>query len=166
MALPTPLTLTASVRYFKAGTTRYIFVPTLVSKAAPTLAEVSAGTDLTSEVVAGSVNGFNTSSEKLDVPDAGTRFTSSIPGRITSDDSAMTFYASSTGTDARGTFSLGLNGYMLICHEGLVTSAKCDVFPVRVGSVSPEQDTEDSGKITVTFFVTSAPAAGVPIPVA
>jgi hypothetical protein len=166
MALPAPSTLTATTRYFVAGTRRYTWVPTIAAKATPTSAELGAGTDLTGEVVAGSVNGFNTSSDQLDVPDAGGRFTGKIPARITSDDSAMTFYASTNGTDVRSLLTQDLNGYVVIYPEGIVASGKCHVFPVRVASQSDEQDTEDSGKITVNFAVTSAPVRNITIPTA
>lgn len=161
MAAPAPTLLTATVRYLVAGTRVISWVPTIASKSAPTLSELNAGTNLTYEYQ--SVTGFDLTSAKLDVPDAGSRFTASIPGRQSSSDSSINFYASSSGSDVRTLLTLDLNGFIVIYNEGLAGS-KMDVFPVRVAGVPKSQDIEAAGMIDVQFAITSKPVLDVTIP--
>lgn len=164
MALPSPSALTATSRYIPAGTRRYTWVPTISNKAAPTSAELSAGTDLTAEVMA--VNGFQVSSAQVDAPDAGSRFTAKIPGRITADDSSLTIYVTSTtAADVRSLLTRDLAGYVVIYAEGIVTSKQCDIFPVRITGVPKMQDIEAAAAVEVQFAITSIPAENVTIPV-
>src|SRR5690554_4879036 len=91
--------LNPTTRYIPPGVRQYYFVPTIADKNAPTRTELDAGTDLTGEIA--EVSGFQATSESVDTPDLLSRFTSRVPGRITADDSSITFYASQDSDDVR-----------------------------------------------------------------
>jgi hypothetical protein len=162
MALPNPTPLGATERYMVAGTRKISWVPTIASKASPTLTELNAGTDLSSEYQA--VSGFNVTGNDIEVPDAGSDYTSKIPGRTTTDDSSITFYADLGADDVRSLLTRSLAGFVVIYPEGIVSGGKMDVWPVRVKSVSKQQDIEAAGMIEVAFSVTSKPSENIAIP--
>lgn len=156
--------ITQSTRYINPGTSKYYFCATISSKAAPTRIELNAGTDLTREVSA--IEGWMTSSEQVNTPDADTRFTSTIPGRITAEGSSITFYADNTGTDVRSLLPRDTAGFIVILDGGDVSGRKMDVFPIRVSSVGKARSVEGSEAATVQiqFSITSEPAENVTVP--
>jgi hypothetical protein len=154
--------IAASTRYIPPGTRAYYWVPTIANKAAPTRAELDAGTDLTGEVA--EVSGFQTTSESTDTPDLGSRFTSKIPGRITADDSSITLYASENSQDVRQLLPRDTAGFVVQFPEGDVAGRTMDVFPVKVSSAPKETSIEDPGKVMVQFTVTSEPVENVTVP--
>jgi hypothetical protein len=166
MPLPTVPVLTATVPYTKFSTTRYLWVPTISSQAAPTKAEFEAGKDLTPEV--SSVSGFSTTTASIEKPVAGTTFTGSLPGRKTAEDSSITFIISTAGpsVDVRSVITEGSLGFIVICNEGIVTSMLCDIWPVRVGSVSTPQDIEAIAMVTAQFYIYRDASKAVAIPTA
>lgn len=167
---PTPITPT--VRYFPVSVRRYYFLTTIASPAAPTRSELTAGIDLTGEVVDGGVSGFALSGAVIDVPDVGTRFTSNIPGRQTAASSSIKFYADSSSNDIRATFlavpnAVGTSGFIVILEEGEWVSGKTktmDVWPVTVTSDAIDQSTTVAGQLEVMFAIPSAPHLNVAIP--
>lgn len=165
----TPLTPTN--RYFPVGTRRYYTVPTIADISAPTRAELDAGTDLTAEVVDGSVSGFELNADTVDVPDAGSKFTSKIDGRTSADTCSIGIYLSEDTDDARSLFAKGTNQYVVIFPEGdhdpITTPAHsytCDVWPVRVLSAPISQDMSNGGQMKVNWAPTREPALNVPVP--
>lgn len=150
-------------RFFPTGTTKYVFCATIANKNAPQRAEIDAGTDLSGEIA--EVEGWQVTSELIDVPDINSRFTSKIPGRTSADDSSITFYADPSGADARTLFPRDTEGFILRMDGGDVPGRKMDVFPVRVSSVPKEMGTGDgAATLTVMFAITSEPAENVTIP--
>lgn len=164
MALPAPTALGATVRYIPTGTRQYVWVPTISSKAAPTSAELTAGTDLTGEVA--KVSGFVATGNTVDVPDAKNLFTGKVPGRSTADNSSLELYVSSTSTDSRSLLTEGTNGYIAIFPEGIHTGNLVDIWPVRITSASKPNDIEVGATLMVEFAVTSKPAENIAIPTA
>ncbi|MFF0597924.1 phage tail tube protein [Streptomyces antibioticus] len=156
--------ISASSRYIPPGTRQYYFVPSIATKAAPSRAELNAGTDLTGEIA--DVSGFQTTSESQETPDLGTRFTSKIPGRITADDSSITMYASEDSQDVRQLLPRDTTGFIVQFPEGDEAGKTMDVFPVKVASAPKMTDIEDPAKIEVQFTITSEPAEDVTVPAA
>jgi hypothetical protein len=156
--------IAATTRYINPGTTKVYFCTTIANKTAPTRAELNAGTDLTREIR--EVEGFSTSSEQVESPDMDTRFTSVIPGRISADDSSLTFYADTTGSDARSLLPRDAAGFVVWLDGGDVAGRRMDVYPVRVSSQSKARSAEGSDPATVqiSFAITSEPAENVVIP--
>jgi hypothetical protein len=158
---PTPLT--ATVRYIPPGTRKVYWLTTIASYAtAVTRAEINAGIDLTNEIA--EMSGFAVTSASTDTPDLATRFTAKIPGRITADDSSISFYASSTSADVRTVLPRDTAGYVIILPEGDVPTQKMDVYPAKVASTAVDTAMEDPEKINVAFTVTRIPALNLVIP--
>jgi hypothetical protein len=166
MALPAPPVLTATVPYTKFSTTKYLYVPTIAVQAAPTLAEINAGKDVTLQLTA--VAGFDTTTASLDLPRGGTTFTGNLPGRKTANDSSMTFILSTAGptVDVRSVILEAALAFVVICNEGIVTGGFMDVWPVRVGSVSTLQDLEAIAMAHAQFYVYQDASKAVAIPTA
>jgi hypothetical protein len=156
--------IAASTPYINPGTTKIVFATTVSNKSTPTRGEINAGTDLTREVTA--TEGWTTSSNQVESPDLDTRFTSTIPGRITAEDSSLTFRADLTGSDARSLMPRDTNGYIMIFDGGDVAGRKMRVFPVRVASVGMPISAEGSEPATVViqYAITSEPAENVTVP--
>jgi hypothetical protein len=158
---PTPLTST--LRYIPPGTRKVYWLTTIASYAtAVTRAEINAGTDLTNEIA--SMSGFTVNSASTDTPDLSTRFTAKIPGRITADDSSISFYASSTSADVRTVLPRDTAGFVIILPEGDVPTQKMDVFPAKVSSTAVDTTMEDPAQVNVQFTITKIPALNLVIP--
>lgn len=154
--------IASAVRYYRRGLSKVSWVPTIVSKAAPTRAELNAGTELSVEV--GAVEGWQIVSAVVETPSLGSKFDAKIDGAISADDSSLTLYASQTGTDVRDLLARGTNGYIVWMDEGDTAGRKMDVFPVRVLSQGKIRNLEDAAQVQVQFAVTSEPAENVTIP--
>jgi len=154
--------LTPTTRYFPPGTRKIYWVPTIANYLAPTRAELNAGTDLSAEVSA--MSGWSVTSNTVDTPDMGSRFTSQVPGRLTSATNDVTLYNSQNSNDARSLLARDLNGYMVLLWEGDVTGQKMDVFPVRVMAQALDSATDNPGATTYSFAATKLPAINVTIP--
>jgi hypothetical protein len=159
--VPAP-NITASIRYFRPGITRFVFCASVANKASPTRAEINAGTDLSNEV--GEINGFQVTSAFDDAPDLGSRFAPKIGKRITADDSSLNFYSSSNSVDVRSLLPRDTVGFVLIMDEGDTAGRKMDVFPVVVAAAPKQRGMEDTAMIQVQFAITSQPSENVTIP--
>jgi hypothetical protein len=137
-------------------------VPTIANYAAPTRAELNAGTDLSAEI--DTMTGWSLQGSTLDTPDMGTTFTSQVPGRLSSPQNDIEFYLSQNDNDVRSLLTRSTNGYIVILWAGDVSGQKMDVFPVRVVTQANDTNIEDPGKTTISFAVTKIPQIFVPIP--
>lgn len=157
-----PSPLTPTVRYIPPSVRKVYWVTTIANYQSPTRAELNAGTDLTNEIA--EMAGFNVVSASIEVPDLSSRYTAKIPGRITSDDSTINFYASSTSADVRLVLPRDTVGYVVHLPEGDITGQRMDCFPAKVASTSIDTPIEDPAKILVTFTITRIPALNIVIP--
>lgn len=149
-------------RFMRKGTTKVYFVPTIASPAAPTVAEITAGTRLDTELAA--VNGFEFANSPIQTPDMATTFTSQINGEDTAADSNMEFYQQKTGTDTvKAALAKGTAGYVVLFDRGTAGSTpavadKCEVWPVTVASNANMYTTDnEAAKFRVNYSVTSPP---------
>lgn len=154
--------ITASTRYFRPGVTSIVFATSVASQASPTRAEINAGTDLRNEVAA--IDGWQVTSNFIDTPDLGSRFTSRVAGRISADDSSITFYASSNSVDVRSLLPRDTTGYVLMMDEGDFAGRKMDVFKVTVAAAPKQRSVDDPSQIQVQFAITAVPSENVTIP--
>lgn len=153
----------ASGRYFARGLTKIYYCLTIASIAAPTRAEMNAGTDLSREVA--EVNGWNITANEIDTPDLATVFTGKIPGSTSIDDSSINLYADDNGADARTILPRGTAGYILMLYGGDIAGSKMDVFPIRVRSVGkPIQLGDDPSTVNIQFSITAQPQENVTVP--
>ena len=157
-----PPALTPTTRYFPPGLRKVYWMPTTANYLSPTRAELNAGTDLSAEV--DTMTGWSVTSAAVDVPDMGSRFTSQVPGRLTSATNDIVLYNSQTSLDARGLLTRDLNGYVVLLWEGDVSGQYMDVFPVRVMAQAVDSTVDDPGKTTFSFAATKLPATRVAIP--
>ena len=154
--------ITASTRYYRPGITQVSYVPTIANKAAPTRAELNAGTNLSPEVNA--IDGWQPTSNFIDAPDLVSAFVPKVAGSVEAGDSSLTLYASSNSTDVRSLLPRGTVGFIVMFDESDTPTRKMDVFPVTVGSQAKVRDIGDVAKITINFAITSAPAENVTVP--
>lgn len=168
MALPSPTVSAKSAGYIPRGKRRWIWCTAVASVAAPTTAELSAGTDITPMVSA--YAGWTGSSDLVDYGNASTRWTGKIPGPISADDSSVTLNLDKGGADARSMFLDGVDGsaptsgFMAICYEGITSTGKMRVFPATVSSVKPSEDLDAPATIEVDFGITDQPSLFIAIP--
>lgn len=163
-----PTTLAGTVRYLPPGIRQYVFVTTLADYKTPTLAEIDAGTDITGEIVDGSVSGFKTTSSTVDAPDVGSKVTRKAAGRTSLDDSSIGFYIDQAGNpDARTLFADGETGFVIDFPEGLhqqTPALTCNVWPVTVLTTTVDPDTTKIAQCQVDYAITGLPAKNVAIP--
>lgn len=158
--------MTPVVRYFPTGTARYLYLPTIAATTLiPTRSEINGGTDLSTDLA--EVSGFTVSSDLIDTPDINKRFTSRIPGRITAEDSSLTFYSDKTGDDIRALLPRDEEGYIVRLPGGDVPASLGSTFPITVSSLSEQAGTDDEGgRIVVSFAITAEPEENWVIPAA
>jgi hypothetical protein len=162
MALPTPTIAPVVAGAIPQGRTSYLFVPTVGNLAAPTVAELTAGTDYKNQIA--SVTGFAPQGSTIDQPNAGSRQIPNIPGPFSLGDGTVVFNLSKTGTaDARTVFNDGTDGvstqtagYWYFLYEGLVTSGKMRGFQCTVTSAVPSTDIATAFIMTVMFSLQNA----------
>jgi hypothetical protein len=151
-----------AARFFRRGTTKIFWVPTIASKAAPTAAEVNAGQALTPTMA--DIAGFSFANSPIPTPDMDTTFTSTIPGEDTSDDSTITFYEPTTTNTLFSTLAKGTSGYVVIFYAGIAgaspaASDKAEVWPVT--STGPRREYSmgnDPARWMVGFTPSATPA--------
>lgn len=157
--------LSATSRFIEPGVTQYYWVPTILAATKiPTRIELNAGTDLTGEIAEDGVEGFQVTSETVDAPDLGTRFTSKVSGRITAEDSSLTFYRSDDSDDVRTLLPRDTEGFVVKFPEGDVATQTMDVFPVKVTAQPKPPGGSDPAKIMIQFAVTSEPVENEAVP--
>jgi hypothetical protein len=156
--------ITASTRFSARGTTKIYWVATIASAASPTRSELNAGTDLSPQIM--DAKGWSVSSDQIKTPDLATRYTSTIPGAITAEDSSLTMYASKNGVDARALMPRDAVGYIVLLHGGDVASNKMDVYPVTVSSVSKviSVSGSDADTIEISYAITAQPSENITVP--
>jgi len=159
--MPAP-PLIPSTRYFAPGIRALVWVTTMANYLVPTRAEINAGTDLSAQVA--TINGWSLQGAMVDVPDMGSRFTSQVPGRLTSPTNDVTLYLSQNSIDGRGLLPRDTNGFMVCMWEGDVPGNKMDVFPARVVTQAVDTTVDDSGKVTISFAISRLPAINQTIP--
>lgn len=160
-----PATNIATVeRYWPTGVARWVFCPAVANISAITRSEINAGTDLTRET--NSTEGWSTTGEEIETPDGDSEFVGKVPGKITAEDSSITFYGDPSGVDARTLFPRGTSGFIVRMLGGDITGRKCDVFPVRVKTVTKLANVgeDEVTRLQVQFSITREPAEDVTIP--
>jgi hypothetical protein len=160
-----PTAIASSVRFFRPGTTKVVWVRVIATYATPTRVEINLGTELSGEIA--EISGFSVTSDSVDTPDLANRFVSKIPGRINAEDSSINFYASSTGfTDARSVMPRDTTGFLIFMDGGdVATTGRMDIWPCTVASVGKLRALEDPAQVAIAFTPTKVPAEDVAIPV-
>lgn len=145
-------------KYINRGTLKLWFVPTLVSQTTPSIAAITAGTDLTARMAA--ISGFTFSATKVETPTLDTVFDLAIAGTLSAEDSVLTVYDIDDAVDAVKTAlgTVNTNGFLVFAPYGLTTTKKCEVWPVNIGSFSTTKTVEnEAAKSMASVFITAAP---------
>jgi len=150
-------TLAASTRFNPLGVRKVYLLSTIASSVlAPTRAEITAGTDITGECAA--YSGWTLQASSVATPAQGSRFTTSVPGALTVQDSSITFWASKDGTDIRDSLVVDDDRYIVFADGGDVEGYTGETFKVRVMSVGSVRSVDDSAfQVTIQFAVTAEP---------
>lgn len=150
-------TIPVSTRFFQPGIVKVYWLPDVADPSAVTRAEITAGTDLTPEL--DDWAGWSYSTTFIETKDASSRISPKLAGRVSLDDSSMTFNGSLDGDDVRSVMTLNDTGYVLICDGGDVASYPGELFPAEVGSVVPVRSLDsNSFKVRIDFGVTGLPS--------
>lgn len=124
------------------GRTRVAFVPTISNIAAPTVAELNAGTLIQSTLVPTGLEGFENTSAEVDNTSLASTFDTRLPGRQSFSGTGLVL-KKQDGTDT--VFNLvstpGTSGYVVIRDQELESAAwaadqKVEVYPVRTAAHS------------------------------
>lgn len=154
--------LTPTNRYFPPGKRKVYWLTTCANYNAPTRSELNAGVDLSAEIAA--MAGFSLTDNPVDTPDMGSRFTSQVPGRLTSAGSSVTIYCDQNGNDARAVLTSNTAGFVVCLWEGDTTGFFMDVFPAKVDSQAMDTTVDDPGQCVFSFTITRLPAIRVAVP--
>jgi hypothetical protein len=161
-------TLQGTERYLPPGIRQYRIVQTFANYKTPTKTELDAGTDVTAEVVDGSVTGFKTTTSTVEAPDVGSKISRKASGRTSLDDSSISFYIDEAGNpDARTLLADGTRCFVVDFPEGdhvQTPALTCNIWPVQVLSTDLDPDTTKLGQCQINFAVTDLPAKNVAIP--
>lgn len=159
-------------RWFRRGKEKWVFAPAVANKAAPTRAEITAGTVLTqpadtSSAGISAVAGFAISNAPIGVPDASSTFDKQIPGIDSTEASSITFYDDDASATKRTALAKGTAGFIIRMPYGDVPTKRCEVWPVRTTGVNDDADIVNaSGAATfiVGFAIEDTPNQGAVIP--
>lgn len=151
-------------RYKPSNKAKVVFCTSISNTAAPTQAELSAGTALCTPgtyVAAGlkEMQNFESKTNFIGTPDAAQDFDSQIPGRKSAGNPAIVFYDDDASTTIRTALAEGTAGYVVKMPYGQVSTKRCEVYPVTVGALNDSQVNSDNAAymFTVDFAITSAP---------
>lgn len=152
-------------RYFRRsdGQTRWYFLTAISNTAAPSTAEVNAGTALNTRIC--EISGFTYKNEPIECPDLSAAFVSTIGGEDKAEDCSLTFYDDDTNMALWNALAKGTTGYMVINPYARVSGTKCRVW--QVVSLGPNDaytlDAE-AAKFMVDFSVATRPELNATFP--
>ncbi|MFF0741518.1 hypothetical protein ACFYVL_14075 [Streptomyces sp. NPDC004111] len=152
-------------KYSRRGVTRVLWLKAVANEGhVPTRPELTAGTDLTNAIAA--IDGWSLSNQAIETPDLGSTFESKIPGTDQADDSSLGFYEDKVSDEIEQLLKKDDTGWIVFLRKGDVAGSKSmDIFPVRIGSRSPNYSTDnEAAKFTVNFSITEKPTQDAEIP--
>lgn len=115
-------------RFTRKGLSKISFVPTIAVLATPTMAEITAGTVLDTQMA--EMTGFTFANSVIKTPDLSTTFVSQIPGEDEADDSGFTFYDDDAAELIRDALVKGADGFIVLMPYGQTATKRCEVWPV------------------------------------
>jgi hypothetical protein len=143
-------------RYTRKGLSKIYFVPSLASTTSPSIAEITAGTNLGAAV--SDISGFTFSNDPISTPDLASTFVPTIPGEDSSDNPSMTFYEDDTVTTLKTALAKGNDGFIVLMPVGATATKPAEVWPVTsTGTNSNWSVGNDAATFTTQFAVTAAP---------
>lgn len=125
------------MRITDPGLVRVQFLDTAPANlAAPTITELDAGVDLVGDTDLGEgifeMNGFDENVATIPTPDLRSQSIPTIGGDTTYPDSSISYYKDDTDETIYTSQAKGEVGWICICHDGIATGKRVDVWPVTV----------------------------------
>ena len=156
--------ISAPTKFTARGTSKVYWVPTIANYASPSRAELNAGTDLSRAVT--DSGGWSVATEQIEAPSLADRYTPTVPGSISAEESSLTCFASRQGVDARALMPRDAAGFIVWLDGGDIASNKMDVYPVTVSSVSKQRQVRggDPDTLVISYAITDVPAENVTVP--
>jgi hypothetical protein len=122
------------------GMTRVYYVPTIANIAAPTVAELNAGTALQTTLIPAGLEGFENTTAEVDNTSLASTFDTKLPGRQSLSGTGLVF-KKQDGTDTIWNLLTvpGTNGYIVI-RDGVAQATawtigdKVEVYPIRTAT--------------------------------
>jgi len=148
-------------RFFRRGKSQVVFAPTVASITAPTVGNITGGTNLSGSV--NDIAGFSFANQPIETPDLASPFTSKIPGSDQADDCTINYYLDSVTNPLHTTLAKDTIGYIILADYKILgtwaSGDRVDVWPVQVGSNAKQYSVGDDPALSqVTFTVTGTPA--------
>jgi hypothetical protein len=148
---------------FADGNTRVWFVSAIASIAAPTVAEINAGTVLSGKMTPDGLVGFEASTAEVDNSNLESTFDTKDIGRDSYSGTMLRFKKQDSPDGIYTLLVRGLVGYIVIRRDVVATNAVAsgqavEVYPVRVGRrkrLAPEANSV--AKYEIPTMITSAP---------
>lgn len=158
-------------RFNPQGHSKVLLVSTISNAAAPTAAELAAGTDITPFIVPDGITGFTSEPATVDATDLAASREKTVRGLATTTNGAITFYrGDDAGDDEADLFDdlvsyLDTSKYVVFAPSGAITATKLvDVFPVKVASVNASPPTGgQAGRFMVGFTHPAEPSLNVAV---
>lgn len=117
------------------------FVPTIANPAAPTAAEITAGTKIGPSLRADGIENFNPTGNRVDTTSIESNFETSVPGRTGFGDAALVLKKQLTSdTVYTALATANTNGYFVMrfgvaSATAAAAAQKVDVYPVQLGQL-------------------------------
>lgn len=146
-------------RFFPRGIREVHFLPTVASKTAPTVANITAGDDLTDEIA--DMGGWTFENQPITTPDLGSTFDKTIGGPDQAGNPTLTIYDDDAGPAALLVIlTKGTVGFVLLSPYGAPGSGDTvEVWPVKVIGNNRQYDMGANAQVSVVAFgVTGEPA--------
>lgn len=148
------------------GEIKVWYVPTIANRAAPTTAELTAGTDLTPFLRRDGLQTPNPGTT-IDASDVSSLQNKNLPGSYGGDNVTIQAYRDDTTDTAWTTLTRGASGYIVVRRFGGSTVAaasanKVEVYPGAVISREPSASGDNEAqRFTVTWAVSDTVVDGV-----
>lgn len=147
------------------GFTRVAFVPTIANIAAPTVAELNAGTLLHNTLIVGGLQGFGFSPGEVDNSAFGSSFDTKLPGVSSYSGTQLVLKKQTMGSDTIWTLltTYFTAGYIAL-RDGIAnatawaTSQNAEVFPITTG----DWEYMDRARNEVLKYMVAVPIASAP----
>lgn len=142
---------------------KFYSVPAIANPAAPTRAEITAGTDLTPQL--SDTTGFTAASQMADVPDYASDFDKKVPGIKSAENPTMTFWEDDASSAVRNALADGTATNIVRMPYGDVAAERCEVWPVRStgpNTVLPNDNT--AATFTIGFATEDKPELDAVVP--
>lgn len=150
-------------RFFRRGKSVWYFLPAVANPAAPTGAEITAGTDLSPDIA--EVNGWDFQSNPIKTPNLADRFTPQIAGEDTVGNPQITIYDRDPSSDYRSLLAKDTTGYIVMMPYGHVATRRAETWHVESQSVSDITTTgNEAARYRVAFSVLDVPEQDAVLP--